>query len=564
MLGSMRRLARSDQGAIAPLTAMTLFGLIAVGGIAFDYARLASMDTELQQAADQAALAAATQLDRLEGAQERAGTAIQDPTEDNRLAKNLTRFANDGNADGTRVDIANITFCEEFDDSIEDTAAACDETDEDGDSRFVVVTTELRTAEYALTPIVAAFSADIEATAVAGVESSICNVAPLMVCVADDDFPTSADIGKGIVMKTAGGNAWAPGNYGYLDFGSGNQGVIDALVGFGLNGCQAQDDTVTEPGNKNATDAINTRMDIYAGTGSTNNPNICDSSVVDDPDTPADETLEGTGSGCPAVNTRKDMAIVQTYRIRQASAPTTSPYSCSQPAGGNANQPGGAVSYSTAYEQSSAQKNFGRDLCHYEGSCTGENFGDGTWDRDGYIAYNHPGVTADDIADDLGGTAAAGTLTRWQVYQWEITNKDASPSRLANTPETILSITSTGGGGTPTWEVRKLCPKSQPYFASAAYAAQKDRRVLPVVAANCDALAGKGNSEFGDFKILRVFDVFVTEPSLNRSAAATGIAGATEGTEEKEIYGEVIGPGDPVGGAGGFQYYTRNRPYLVR
>jgi len=37
--------------------------LIAAGGIAFDYARLAAMDTELQQAADQAALAAVTQLD---------------------------------------------------------------------------------------------------------------------------------------------------------------------------------------------------------------------------------------------------------------------------------------------------------------------------------------------------------------------------------------------------------------------------------------------------------------------------------------------------------------------
>ena len=563
MLGSLRRLARSEQGAIAPLTAMTLFGLIAVGGIAFDYARLASMDTELQQAADQAALAAATQLDRLAGAQARAATAIQDPTAANRLAKNLTRFSNDDDTDGTSVEIADITFCSDFDDSVADTATACTDTTDDSDSAFVVVTTKTRTADYALTPIVAAFSGDIEAVAVAGVESSICNVAPLMVCVADDDFPTVDDIGKGIVMKTAGGNSWAPGNYGYLDFGSGNQGVIDALVGFGLNGCQADDDSVTEPGNKNATDAINTRMDIYAGTGATNNPNICDKTTT----TPAHT---GTGSGCPAENTHKDMAIVLEFRIRQATEPTDAQVpACGTAAGGNANDPTGAVSYGTSFEQYAAQKNFGRDLCHYTDTCPGtggaKNFGNGTWDRDAYIAYNHPGQTATTIAAAVGGGATAAKLTRWQVYQWELAHKNDTPSALANTPEPIISKTPTGGGATPTWTAKRLCPKNRPYFGSANYPTQKDRRTLPVVAANCDALAGKGTAgEFGGFVILRVFDVFLTEPSLQRTAAATGITGATVGTDDKEIYGEVIGPAEPVGSAGGFQYYARNRPYLIR
>jgi hypothetical protein len=76
-------------------------------------------------------------------------------------------------------------------------------------------------------------------------------------------------------------------------------------------------------------------------------------------------------------------------------------------------------------------------------------------------------------------------------------------------------------------------------------------------------LKGKG-AAFEDYIILRVFDIFLTEPSLQRSAANTGITGATTGTDDKEIYGEVIGPGKPVGGGGGFQYYTRARPYLVR
>jgi hypothetical protein len=44
------------------------------------------------------------------------------------------------------------------------------------------------------------------------------------------------------------------------------------------------------------------------------------------------------------------------------------------------------------------------------------------------------------------------------------------------------------------------------------------------------------------------------EPSEDRGSS----------TESKEIYGEVIGPGDAFGAGGGFQYYARNKPYLVR
>ena len=51
-----QKLCRSERGAVAPTIALSLTGLIAIGGLAFDYARLANLDTELQDAADQAAL----------------------------------------------------------------------------------------------------------------------------------------------------------------------------------------------------------------------------------------------------------------------------------------------------------------------------------------------------------------------------------------------------------------------------------------------------------------------------------------------------------------------------
>ncbi|RIX32442.1 pilus assembly protein TadG-related protein [Sphingomonas edaphi] len=538
----------NNSGTVAPTVALSMFALIGAGGIAFDYARLATLDTELQQAADQAALAAATQLDRSDGARERARDAITADDKD-RLVENLTRFANDSNADGLNVEIEAITFCSDFDDDVADTATACDVVADasstgDQNARFVVVTTRVRTARYALTPIVGALSGDISATAVAGVESSICNVAPLLVCVASDDFPTDSDIGKGIVMKTAGGNSWAPGNYGYLDFGNGNQAVLAALLGNGLNGCQSQDDNQTEPGNKNATDAINTRMDVYAGSNK-NDANNC---------------VPSTGVACPAQNTRKDMTLEMTFEKRQSAQPIAP--ACGAAAGGNANQ-SGKVSYAD-WAQTPAAKQFGRDLCHYNGTCPlaggARNFGDGNWNRDGYIAANHPGQTAASIAASIGGGVTASTLTRYQVYKWEIDNQ--ATGKLD--PQQIgAEVVTSSGGGNPTWTIKKKCAFNQPRFANAAAVTVKDRRILPIVAANCDNLKGKG-AAFEDYVILRVFDAFLPEPSLQRSAAQTGVAGATEATDDKEIYGEVIGPAQPVGGGGGFQYYSRSRPYLVR
>ena len=62
-----------DEGAaIAPLYAMALLGLITAAGVGMDYGRMMAMDSELQNAADQAALAAATQLDGGDDAMTRA------------------------------------------------------------------------------------------------------------------------------------------------------------------------------------------------------------------------------------------------------------------------------------------------------------------------------------------------------------------------------------------------------------------------------------------------------------------------------------------------------------
>src|SRR3546814_10050133 len=104
MRGWWAGLQRSEAGAVAPTVALSLFGLIAAGGLAFDYARLASLDTELQNAADHAALAAASQLDgendSATGVNDDAITRAEKAARE--LIQNETRFANDGHQDDRR------------------------------------------------------------------------------------------------------------------------------------------------------------------------------------------------------------------------------------------------------------------------------------------------------------------------------------------------------------------------------------------------------------------------------------------------------------------------------
>src|SRR3954452_12088002 len=129
MSRTLQQLWKRTDGAVAPTVALSLVGLIAVGGIAFDYAHLAAMDTELQQAADQAAVAAATQLDARPGAIARATAAAQN------LITNKTLLAGDGSSNA--VTVPTITFCSAFDDSVAATSAACTVTTDDSKAKVV-------------------------------------------------------------------------------------------------------------------------------------------------------------------------------------------------------------------------------------------------------------------------------------------------------------------------------------------------------------------------------------------------------------------------------------------
>ncbi len=157
MRRSVRTLWRNADGAVAPTVALSLTALVAVGGIAFDYARMASLDSELQNAADQAALAAATQLDGLTNSRVRATAAA------NQIVTIFSQLVNTGS--DRSLAVFTVAYCSAYDDSVANNPAdpptaptGCTVATSDADAKVAVVTMGGRRAQFAFTPIVGASS----------------------------------------------------------------------------------------------------------------------------------------------------------------------------------------------------------------------------------------------------------------------------------------------------------------------------------------------------------------------------------------------------------------------
>jgi Flp pilus assembly protein TadG len=533
----MRSLAKhlwsEESGAIAAVYALALPALIAVGAIAFDYSRLASMDTELQNAADQAALAAVSQLDGGTDAIARATSAAQN------MVVNKTLFANDGNVSGRNITVPTLVFYSAYN-SATDAGTLVDSSKsvaiQSASAKFVQVTVGARKAVYALTPIVSLLnSGDIAASAVAGLGSGICQVPPLMFCAPTNDFPTSSDIGKGVRLQpgpTTG--AWAPGDYGYLDFGNGASGLSTNLASNQSNqGCFDNSGGIqTEPGNKaSVTKALNSRFDIYEPSVS-----ACDPS---------------TGDYCPAANVRKDFARKEVFAYKNLAYPVNAgnpnpPLPANYPTnaicGTTPAAPAATVALSL-FDQNVAANGFTRDTCHIDSTCT-TNFGNGTWGVSAYFSANHPSATVP--------TGAAAT--RYSVYKWELADQvNRMAAKEVSSDAATFKITGNGSNRKIDFTLTKYCAYPKPVIGTAVVASstQKDRRVLQVASVDCTGLNGKS-----PVKVLQWVDVFLVEPSWDRSTPyATG---------KSQIYGEIIGVATKPDGGSAFQYYSRNRPYLIK
>lgn len=530
------RFIGNENAAIGPLYAVGIGTLVVMSAIGFDYGRLMALDSELQNAADQAALAAATQLDGGEDAIVRARTAASDAFANaDSTFTNETRFANDGQG----RPITSLTF-EFFDDYSNDTPGNLLTSDDDGAAAKVVqVTVNARQVFYALTPLVGAInSGDVIGRAMAGLQSSTCNVPPMMFCVPNDtngnprtDFPTEADIGKGLKLhfKTQG-NAngtgpntsdtavWAPGNFGFLDIDYGLNGNVMVRT-LGLNsqfsGCTGEV-IESEPGFRDPqADALNSRFDIFTGSV---NANSCNSA----------------GDYCPAENVRRDWVNVQTVTNRPLNQ--IAGLTCGANPANNgwrriSELPTTAGVDDILVPPGTLELPF--DNCLISGSC-GDVFGDGVWDGNAYMTKHHPGVSL--------STAAPGG-TRYEVYQWEIANKSTrlpSPTRVG-----YYADRRNNGNN---YDVTLYCAYPRPVNASEVVASdtQKDRRILTVAAVNCTGLNGSA-----PVNILRWVDLFLVKPANVTSS-------------DKNFFTEIIGPAKQANDDTGFQYYGRKKAVLIR
>ena len=539
MKRSVRSLSRNTEGAVAATVGLSLFALIAVGGIAFDYARLASLDSELQDAADQAALAAASQLDQTNGSIQRATAAAQS------LLTNRTLMANDSNVSGTAITIPTVVFYPTKADAENDTYSFT-AVASFAQAKFVRVVVAPRQAVYALTPVVGAFrSGNLSAEAVAGLGSSICKTPPVMICNPSETggstaFDANAYIGIGLKLVSVGNGsgAWVPGNFGYLDTGGGSSGANGIKEALGWTtppgDCLQGNDVNTKPGaSVSVTDAIDTRFDIYDSNQACQSGGACPASINSVKDLVRSANANG-GNSCRMHNQGWGEAASGYYDlVTSATVPlaaATIPAAMGHP----------------------------RDMCHaisINGSCTGGRIGDGVWDRDAYFRTNYLRTGAGTRWDNTAwkaNTLLGATPTRYQVYNWEIAHRDQVIDGV-----TILGPNPAGASGnTKVAYGKPVCSQVQTPSYGTGFVpggTTPDRRRISAAVINCIANDVHGNST--NVPVEKWIELFLVEPSLNRTSGKTNAG---------DIYVEVISETQAGAGATASQVIRRDVPYLVK
>ncbi|WP_338243559.1 TadE/TadG family type IV pilus assembly protein [Aurantiacibacter hainanensis] len=540
-----RRFLHDDSGAVAATYAIAITGLIIVAGAAFDYNRLMALDSELQTAADHAALAAVTQLDEEDGACARAGNAAVE------LLRNITLMSNDDTGNlisvngGATVGVSDdacasfspaVTF---YEDAAKTTVATTDET-----AQFVEVRVDVRSARYAFTSLGGLLGSNTSGIALAGIGSAVCAIPPIMICSPDPSQPFNAAGNRGVGIQATGkdpGNtgSWSPGNFGFLEVGSGQTNELAQAIAFGTAtfDCIPENSANNvETGNsQNLYRALNTRFDIrpqgggaLAACDGTSCPaalSVVTDLIKNNNGTTGNQCgLGNQGWQLPPANQRFNP------RPRLGTDTRTTPV--------NSTGPNPLV------------MSLGRDLCHYTNygvACSSVNggyndrFGNGHWPIGDYFRLYHPTFLplSNPPTDALGNVLPTATLpharmTRYETYLWEQSATGPGVPDISN--------------GKGPQRGNRICQLGS---------ATSDRRVLTVaVVSNCASLSGSSTPVVIDEYI----DAFLVEPVIDENTEVT------RGRARDSIYIEVIGPATIAGGGagtGGPQTIKRDTPYLI-
>lgn len=261
----MNRFWSDRSGSVAIYTA--IFSLVAIGGgaLAVDFGRSVLLRSQMQNAADAAALAGVVHLDGKDGARARA-TAVA-----SNAASNASNMPSTGT--GTNLAVADVNFYTTV--SPSPVAATTDI-----EAKVIEVVLGSQTVEYLLAPLMKNTGGgsgpdriQLGARAVARTRPFLCHAPPLMMCdLAEtnpaDDPTLTANVGRQIRLKEpqAGGGTWTPGNFGLLSLPDGSSGAVD--ISGALAAVQPEDcyqlDVVTATGSKTnmVKDGVNARFDI--------------------------------------------------------------------------------------------------------------------------------------------------------------------------------------------------------------------------------------------------------------------------------------------------------------
>lgn len=286
---------RKQRGTFLVIMALVLLLLVAIGALVLDLGRVFVVRSEMQNAADAAALAAAMELDGRPLARTRAESAARD------LLQHGSKFAR-------RQELLAENLAVEFHCAISSTSDPADISGHctnpyvdgraaaanDLETRYVRVTLDAAGAAAAgaytldlwFLPVLRMVLPEpvsralLRAEATAGRTYFICDYPPTMMCnpfePSGDAFRDRIEPGQQIELKQQGA-AWAPGNFAFLEpdveSGGGAPDVADYLADQARTGCSPPTvRTKTGAMTQKTAAAINTRLDVYGPPAPFNRP----------------------------------------------------------------------------------------------------------------------------------------------------------------------------------------------------------------------------------------------------------------------------------------------------
>jgi hypothetical protein len=507
------------------LVAPVMFG---VGALTMDLGRLMTLNTELQAAADAAALAGARELNRFPGSIDRASAAAV------AAVSNVQTFATDGGGKQVLIDATAcadppvapcIRFLKSLPANDGDQITHANLTTSDTEAQFIDVHVGARTITNILIQIVGGpGTAATSSAAVAGNDRVICNIPPMFMCnptepASNTNLSLAMDMNalSGRQMELfhqGGGGSLTPGNFGLL-CPSGTEGQTN---------CGAN--------------SVKSALASTTGT--------CVGMELATTKTGVDLGMVRTG-----VNVRFDYWTPQAkdagnnrWRNQDIFVPAANVTQGGEPPN-NVNGNSATCEYSDLVATEAT--NLPRDQCHIAGNCAtvpgnvngNERIGDGIWDYIEYFRINHGcNQNTNPTCKPAGWDALTGGApwppSRYETYRYEI---EQSPNEIVDPGQTIYDATgnavatSSEDGQTECFQGAAPAIPGYNYFPTMArdLTLLGDRRVLPIIITNCNALEANGISTSGKFSfaVTEVGFVFLTEPMQMPPAA--------------EIYAEILG-----------------------